>query len=100
MNVLGVIYPQYWSQPNCESTFVIHQNLIKQHYYTSKKHSIELVGRTSKHCYSHVCLTFFINDIFPFQTTIVDWNDDDKVRIGMNAQLLKVVIAIFNFFLL
>jgi hypothetical protein len=54
-------------------------------------------GRTFKHCYSHVCSRLFIKDIFPFQTTIVDWNDDDKVRIGMNAQLLKVVIAILFF---
>jgi hypothetical protein len=29
--------------------------------------------------------TFFDNYIFPFQITIVDYNDDDKVGIKMNA---------------
>ncbi len=28
---------------------------------------------------------FFINYIFPFQTTIVDYNDNDKVGIKMNG---------------
>ncbi len=28
---------------------------------------------------------FFVNYIYPFQTTIVDYNDDDKVGIKMNA---------------
>jgi hypothetical protein len=37
MNVLGIIYPQYSLQPNCESTFVDHFALIKHHYCISKK---------------------------------------------------------------
>jgi hypothetical protein len=28
---------------------------------------------------------FFVNYIFPFQRAIVDYNDDDKVGIRMNA---------------
>jgi hypothetical protein len=28
---------------------------------------------------------FFVNYIFPFQTAIVDYNDDNKVEIKMNA---------------
>ncbi len=32
MNALGVIYPQYWLQLDCESTFTIHLNVIKQLY--------------------------------------------------------------------
>ncbi len=28
---------------------------------------------------------FFIKDTFPFQTTVAIWNDNDKVKIGMNA---------------
>jgi hypothetical protein len=36
MNVLGVIYPQHWLKPNCESTFVSHLSLIKRHYFTLK----------------------------------------------------------------
>jgi hypothetical protein len=28
---------------------------------------------------------FFTKEIFPFQVAIMDWNDEDKVRIGMNA---------------
>jgi hypothetical protein len=28
---------------------------------------------------------FFTKNTFPFQATIVDWNDEDKVRIGVNA---------------
>ncbi len=37
VNAFGVIYPQYQLQANCESTFAIHQNVIKQHYYTPKQ---------------------------------------------------------------
>jgi hypothetical protein len=44
-----------------------------------------MVGKTSKHCYPHVCARFFCYYIFPFQTAIVDYNDDDKVGIQMNA---------------
>jgi hypothetical protein len=34
MNVLGVIY---YLQPNCESIFATHLNMIKWHYCTSNK---------------------------------------------------------------
>lgn len=37
MNALGIIYPQYWLQLDCESTFAIHLSVIKQHYYTPKQ---------------------------------------------------------------
>jgi hypothetical protein len=37
MNILGIIYPQYWLQLDCESTFVDHSALIKHHYCTTKK---------------------------------------------------------------
>jgi hypothetical protein len=37
MNALGVIYPQYWLQLDCESTFAIHLNMIEQHYCTPKQ---------------------------------------------------------------
>jgi len=37
INVLGIIYPQYWLQLGCESTFVDHFALIKQHCCTTKK---------------------------------------------------------------
>jgi len=37
MNVLGIIYSQYWLQPNSEFTFVDHLALIKQHYSISEK---------------------------------------------------------------
>jgi len=40
-NALGIIYPQYWLQLDCESTFVNHLSLIKQHYYISQKPSVE-----------------------------------------------------------
>jgi len=30
---------------------------------------------------------FFIKDIFPFQATIANWNDGDKVIVGLNAWL-------------
>jgi hypothetical protein len=42
---------------------------------------------------------FFVNYIFPFQKAIVDYNDDDKVEIKMNAYILfKVVITIYVLF--
>jgi len=41
MNALGIIYPQYWLQPNCESTFVNHLSLIKQHYYISQNLGVD-----------------------------------------------------------
>jgi hypothetical protein len=42
---------------------------------------------------------FFVNYIFPFQTAIVDYNDNNKVGIQMNAQiLLKVVGTIYFLF--
>jgi hypothetical protein len=41
MNVIGIIYPQYYLQPNCESTFVNHLAFIKQHYCISKKIDID-----------------------------------------------------------
>jgi hypothetical protein len=28
---------------------------------------------------------FFTKETFPFQVAIMDWNDGDKVRIGVNA---------------
>jgi hypothetical protein len=28
---------------------------------------------------------FFTKKTFPFQVAIMDWNDGDKVKIGMNA---------------
>jgi hypothetical protein len=28
---------------------------------------------------------FFTKQTFPFQVAIMDWNDGNKVRIGMNA---------------
>jgi len=28
---------------------------------------------------------FFTKETFPFQIAIMDWNDGDKVRIGVNA---------------
>jgi hypothetical protein len=58
-----------------------------------------MVGKTSKHCYPHVCTRFFCYYIFPFQTAIVDYNDDDKVGIQMNAYiLLKVLFTIYFLF--
>lgn len=37
MNALGVIYLQYWLQPDGESTFAIHLNVITQHYCSPKQ---------------------------------------------------------------
>jgi hypothetical protein len=37
MIALGVIYPQYCLQLDCESTFAIHLNMIEQHYCTPKQ---------------------------------------------------------------
>ncbi len=41
MNVLGIIYSQYWLQTNSEFTFVDHLALIKQHYGIKKKVGID-----------------------------------------------------------
>jgi hypothetical protein len=41
MNVFGIIYPQYWLQPNHESTFVDHLSIIKRHYYISQKLGVD-----------------------------------------------------------
>jgi hypothetical protein len=30
----------------------------------------------------------FIKKFFPFQVTIIDWNDEDKVRVGINEFFL------------
>jgi hypothetical protein len=40
---------------------------------------------------------FFVNYIFPFQKAIVDYNDDDKVEIKMNASILFKVVATIYF---
>jgi hypothetical protein len=37
MNVFEIIYPHYWLQLDCESTFVDHFTLIKDHYCIAKK---------------------------------------------------------------
>jgi hypothetical protein len=37
MNVLGIIYPQYWLQLECESTSMDHFASIKYHYCITKK---------------------------------------------------------------
>jgi hypothetical protein len=31
---------------------------------------------------------FFIKDFFPFQGTITNWNDENKVRLGIDAWML------------
>ncbi len=49
MNVLGIIFSQYWLQPNNEFTFVDHLALIKQHYYILKKVGID--GKWVSKCF-------------------------------------------------
>jgi hypothetical protein len=37
MNVLGLVYPQYWLKSICEETFPIHLAILKGVYYQFKK---------------------------------------------------------------
>ena len=32
MNALGVVFPQYWLQPNCEELFPMHVKTLRGHY--------------------------------------------------------------------
>jgi hypothetical protein len=59
MNALGIIYPQYWLQPNCESTFMDHLALIKHHYCISKKLALMVSG-----FHSHFQGMFWIYIVF------------------------------------
>ncbi len=33
VDVMGLVYPQYWFQKECEESFMKHINFIKAHYY-------------------------------------------------------------------
>jgi hypothetical protein len=37
MDVLGLVYPQYWLKPSCEQTFPIHMAILKGFYSQPKK---------------------------------------------------------------
>lgn len=32
MNALGVVFPQYWLQPNCDDLFPMHVKTLREHY--------------------------------------------------------------------
>jgi hypothetical protein len=36
MNVLGIVYPQFWVQPKCDATFVKHLQVINQFFAWAK----------------------------------------------------------------
>ncbi len=38
---------------------------------------------------------FFSKETFLFQVVVIDWNDEDKVRIGVNAWLLGFVVLTY-----
>ncbi len=55
----------------------------------------KLWNRLARHLDIVICMfteKFFINKTFPFQVAIMDWNDGDKVKIGVNAWLLGFVV--------
>jgi len=37
MNAFGIAYPQFWMQPSVDFSFSLHINVIKKHYFESKK---------------------------------------------------------------
>jgi hypothetical protein len=37
MEVLGVVFLQYWLMPNCEKFFKKHINVVKSHYCSPKR---------------------------------------------------------------
>jgi hypothetical protein len=37
MDVLGLVYPQYWLKPSCEKTFPIDMAILKGFYNQPKK---------------------------------------------------------------
>jgi hypothetical protein len=37
MDVVGLVYPQYWLKPSCEHTFSIHMAFLKGFYSQPKK---------------------------------------------------------------
>jgi hypothetical protein len=37
MDVLDVVYPQYWSKSSCEMTFLVHMAILKGSYIQVKK---------------------------------------------------------------
>jgi hypothetical protein len=39
MDALGIIYPQYWLDPNCDTNFERHIRILKEQYGTSKPFS-------------------------------------------------------------
>jgi hypothetical protein len=48
----------------------------------------KLRNRLVRHLDIAICMfaqDFFTKETFPFQVVIMDWNDEDKVRIGVNA---------------
>jgi hypothetical protein len=36
MNVLGIVYPQYWLQPDCDASFANHLQVFKVIFYYGK----------------------------------------------------------------
>jgi hypothetical protein len=37
MNVLGIVYPQFWMQPYVDFSFSLHMVFIKKHYCKAKR---------------------------------------------------------------
>jgi hypothetical protein len=41
MDVLGIVYPQYWMQSEYDVTFVKHLQVIKLTFYSGKTHKVD-----------------------------------------------------------
>ncbi len=41
MDALGIGYPQYWMQLECDATFVKHFQVIKSAFYLGKTHKVD-----------------------------------------------------------
>jgi len=54
---------------------------MKEHF--CEVQALKLIGWASRCCM--FAQDFFIKNTFPFQATIVDWNDKDKVRVRVSA---------------
>jgi hypothetical protein len=41
MDIIGIMYPQYWMQSECDATFVKHLQVIKLTFYLGKTHKVD-----------------------------------------------------------